>query len=88
MRGSWIGLALCASAIVGSSPVRADDVGCCEVECHSTDDAGRALHSVQRTPLAQAECESRSPDCDVTWRAEACDVGGSVGTFEMRMPER
>ncbi len=79
MRCRWIGLALGALAIVGGSDARADEVGCCEVECHSSDGSGRSLHSVQRRDMTQTECEGRYPGCETTWVPGACDATGERG---------
>lgn len=66
-------LAMCALGSVAVA--RADDVGCCEAECHSEDSAGRELHSMQRRPMTQAACESSFTGCETTWHAAACDAG-------------
>jgi hypothetical protein len=87
MRRTWIGLALGTVMIVSGSIGRADDVGCCQVECHFSDGAGRTLHSVQRRDMTQAECETRFPDCDATWAAEACGAHPDDGTFTIRNPD-
>lgn len=79
MRRGWIGVAVGAAAIVGGSIASAHDVGCCEVECHSTDAAGRILHSVQRRDMPQAECENRFPECATTWSPESCDANPERG---------
>jgi hypothetical protein len=79
MRRQWIGLILAALTMVSGSITRADEVGCCEVECHSSDGAGRELHSVQRRDMAQTECESRFPDCETTWAPGTCDANPERG---------
>jgi hypothetical protein len=75
----WFGLALGALTIAGGAVAHAEDPGCCEVECHDADASGASLRSLQRRPLSQTECESRFPGCVVSWRPEACAVGGEMG---------
>src|SRR5262249_60950816 len=58
--------------IVTGSLARADDVGCCEAECRTTDASGAALGTRTRSDMTQAQCESRFSGCDITWRPEAC----------------
>jgi hypothetical protein len=82
MRGRWIGLgawALTSVLISGASIARAEDVGCCEAECHFEDGSDKGLHSRQRRDLTQAECESRFQGCRTTWAAGGCDVNSEVG---------
>lgn len=69
-----------ALTIVSGSLAHADDVGCCEVECRTTDASGAALGTMTRSDMTQAECESCFTGCYMTWRPEACDgVGGEMG---------
>jgi hypothetical protein len=75
----WIGIALGALTIAGAAVARADDAGCCEVECHDSDAGGASLRSLQRRPMSQTECEGGFPGCVVSWRPEACAVGGEMG---------
>jgi len=86
MRRTQVALALGALAL-GFVPVaHADGVGCCDVECHSSDGAGRGTHSMQRRLMTQADCESAFPECEVRWSPEACDaVGRGMGV--VRQPE-
>lgn len=75
MRGIWGGLALSALTLgTGARLAGADDLGCCEAECHWSDDAGRVLHSLQRNAMTESECESRFHECKRTWEAHACDT--------------
>lgn len=79
-----MGLALGALTIASVSVARADDAGCCEVECHGSDGAGRGMHSMQRRDMTQAACESSFPDCDAKWEAGSCDSdrGGARGVIQ------
>jgi len=90
MRRRWIGFTLGALVIAGGSIARGDDAGCCEVECHAFDGAGRDLHSVQKRDMTQAECEAYLPpappgagwstsDCDRRWSPESCDANPERG---------
>jgi hypothetical protein len=80
MRGAWIGLTVGALTIVTGSLARADERGCCEAECRTTDTSGAALGTMTRSDMTQAECETRFSGCDITWRPEACaSVGGEMG---------
>lgn len=84
MRRRWIGLTIGAVLLVSGSLARAEDVGCCETECHSADTTGRLLHSMQRRDMTQSECESTPPGCKAQWNAEACDANPDGATFGMR----
>jgi hypothetical protein len=84
MRRGWIALALVL--IAGGLVAHADGVGCCDVECHSTDDSGASLHTMQRKPMTQVDCEAIT-DCDATWHPEACAVGGEAGISRHSEPE-
>jgi hypothetical protein len=80
MRGAWIGLTVGALTIVTGSLARADEGGCCEADCRTTDTSGAALATMTRSDMTQAECETRFSGCDITWRPEACaSVGGEMG---------
>lgn len=90
MRRRWVGLALATITIAVGSHARADDVGCCEAECHFADGSGRVLHSVQRRDLTQSECESQFQGCATTWGGDGCDAippGAGVGMRGMMMQE-
>jgi len=65
--------------VATGSIARGNEVGCCEVECHSTDGAGRELYTVQRRDMAQSECESRFPGCETTWTPGTCDANPEGG---------
>jgi hypothetical protein len=84
MRRRWIGVAAGVLTIVSGSIARADDVGCCEAECHSDNGSGAVLHSMQRRDMTEAECEGRFGDCERTWRAGACDANPDGATFDWR----
>jgi len=79
MPGRWIGMIVGALILEGGAIARADEVGCCDVECHSSDGAGRTLHSVLRRDLTQAECDRGFPDCETTWSPGACDANQERG---------
>jgi hypothetical protein len=76
MRRRWLGLALGALTIGGGAIARADDAGCCEVECRDVD---ANLRSLQRREMARSDCEQGFPDCTVSWRPEGCAVRGEMG---------
>jgi hypothetical protein len=82
MRGEWIGLTLGALTIVTGSLARADDVGCCEAQCHISDDSGAVGGTVAKGDMTRAECESRFSECDTTWQPDAC--GGAAGIGGVR----
>jgi hypothetical protein len=87
MRGRSIALAVSGLMLVGASSVLAEEVGCCETECHTADGAGRDMYSVQRRDMTQSDCERSTPDCRSTWQPEQCNgVGGSAGGV-VREPE-
>jgi hypothetical protein len=87
MRKRLLGLTLGALTIASCSLARAEDVGCCLVECHTIDTAGAGVASVTRSDTTQADCVSRHSDCSTMWRPEACatEPGGS-GSFHLRNP--
>jgi hypothetical protein len=78
LRG-WIGLALGALTIISGSFARADDIGCCEAQCRTSDESGRVTVSGTRLDSTREDCESRFPNCDTIWNPGVCAaVGGSV----------
>jgi hypothetical protein len=80
MRRRWVGLALGTMTLVAASAARAEEVGCCEAECHAADGSGGVLHSVQRRDMTQAECESQFEGCVTRWGGGGCDEQpGGVG---------
>lgn len=85
MRRRWIGLAAGAAMIASGAVARADDSGCCEIECRESDGSGAQLRSLQRREMTQADCEKGFPDCNVSWRPQDCAVGGEVGI--VRQPD-
>lgn len=84
----WRALTLGALTIVNASLARADDVGCCEAACRTTDASGAAMGTVTRSDLTEADCESRFPGCDITWHSGTCGgVGGEMGIVRHGEPE-
>ena len=87
MRRRWIGLALGALTIVSASSARADDVGCCEARCHTSDGSGGGSVRGMRAALTEDDCDSRFPECDTTWTPEACGPPSEKGLRVMRHDE-
>jgi hypothetical protein len=92
MRRGWIGLALGALTIVSASFARADDIGCCEAQCRTSDGSGRGTVSATRLALTREDCESRFANCDTTWNPDVCaapgpGVPGAVGGSVHRIPD-
>jgi hypothetical protein len=78
MRRSLLSLALGALTMTAAPIAGGADVGCCTVECHASDGA-RSLGSSSKSDSTQAECESRSPDCETSWRPQACAESPEAG---------
>jgi hypothetical protein len=76
MGRGWMRLALSTLTIVAGSLARADDIGCCEAKCHIADDSGAVGGTVAKGEMTRAECESRFPGCDISWRAGSCPNPG------------
>jgi hypothetical protein len=56
---------------------RAEDVGCCKIECHGPNGGG-----VRVTEATQSTCEASAQGCRAEWSVEPCQgaaVGGAVG---------
>jgi hypothetical protein len=79
MRRGLLSLALGTLTMTAAPIAGAADVGCCTVECHASDGA-RSLGSRSRSDSTQAECEARSPDCETSWRPQACAESPEAGT--------
>lgn len=83
----WLAsVALAAATIAGASVAGAEQIGCCEAECHSSDAAGRALHSMQRRVMTQAACTASFPGCQTKWSSEDCDADAGVGHVRSGVP--
>jgi hypothetical protein len=84
LRRSHVSFALGALALAVAGVAHADDVGCCEAECHASDGEGRAVHSQQRRSLTQAACESSFASCETKWETSPCDADGGHAEVGMR----
>jgi hypothetical protein len=81
MRRIHLSVALGALALAIAGVAHADGLGCCEAECHASDDAGRVMHSKQRRSMTQAACESSFAGCETRWEATPCDGAGGHAVY-------
>ena len=81
MRRRHVSVALGALALAIAGVAHADDLGCCEAECHASDSAGRVMHSKQRRSMTQAACQGGFAGCETRWEATPCDGAGGHAVY-------
>ena len=73
-RDVYAALASVTLSLLGAATVKAEDVGCCRVECRGPNTVRVTLNDSMAS-----ECQPSSQECSATWSAESCPKGEGPG---------